>query len=167
LIQPTNIVPPEVLIESCYTYKQQEDYLCFDCDFNNDDDADDETGSNVSIPPSIIPTTTTTTAAADLLLSLINQVPATSSPPSPTSLSPFNFSYINVTPPQTTSDPSTDSNTVRSSSSDRAMKTLYALLSSHLLIPSQFIKLPHGDNHYCTVLTSTKRGLLQCGCHQF
>jgi len=30
-------------------------------------------------------------------------------------------------------------------------------MSSHLLIPSQFIKLSYGDDHYCTVLTSKQR----------
>jgi len=141
-----------------YTCKQQEDYLCFDGDFDNDDDVDDEAGNNVSLPPSIIPTTTPTTAATDLLLSLINQVPATSPLPSPPSPSPFNISYIDVTPLQTTTYPSTDSDTVISSSLVWAIQTnpcdnydleilptlferitSYALLSLHLLIPSQFI----------------------------
>ena len=171
MIQSNHIVLPEVFIENRYTYKQQEDYLCFDGDFDNDNDVDDEAGSNVSLLPSIIPATTPTTTAADLLLSLINQVPENSPPPSPSSLSPFNFSYIDVTPPQTTTDPSTDLDTVISSSLALVIKTnpcddydteilpttsferitAYALLSLHVLIPSQFIKLSYGEDSYCTV----------------
>jgi len=63
LIQATNIVPPEVLIENRYTYKQQIYYLCFDADFENDDDADDDNDDDDDVP-----TTTPTTAATDLLL---------------------------------------------------------------------------------------------------
>ena len=43
LIPPTHIATPEVWIENRYTYKQQVDYLCFDADFDNDDDADNDT----------------------------------------------------------------------------------------------------------------------------
>ena len=155
LTQSNHIVSLEVLIENRYRYKQQEAYLCFDGDFDNDNNVDDEAGSNVSLPPSIIPTTTPTTTAANLLLSLINQVPATSPPPSPPLLSPFNFSYIDVTPSQTTTHPSTDSGIVISSSLALSIKTnpcdnydtaifltLFdritscALLSLHLLISS-------------------------------
>ena len=164
-------------IENLYTYKQQENYLCCDGDFDNDNYIVDDAGSNVSLNPSIIPTTTPTTAAANLLFSLINHVLATSPPPSPSSLSPFNFSYINITPRQTTTDPSTDLDTVISSSSALAINTnfcdnydtsippttlferitSYALLSSHVLIPSQFIKLPYGEDNYCTVSRSKQR----------
>ena len=96
LIPPTHIATPEVAIENRYTYKQQEDYLCFDRDFDNNDhddkDDDDET-----------PTTTPTTPAADLLLTLINQIPSIPSPTPPASTpTPFNFSYIKVNPTQTT-----------------------------------------------------------------
>ena len=56
------------------------------------------------------------TAAVNLLLTLINQVHATP-PLSPTLLlSLFNFSYIDVTPPRTTTVPCDDSNTVPPSS---------------------------------------------------
>jgi len=145
--------------------------------FYNDGDVDDEASSNVPLPPSIIPTATPTTAVADLLLSLINQVPVTSPPPSPLLLSPFNVSYIDVTPQQTTTDPSTDSDTTISSSSALSITTIpcddygtatlsttsleritsYSLLLLHLLIPSQFIKLSYGDDHYCIGLTSKQR----------
>ena len=81
LIQSNHIVPPDVFIEDRYRYKQQEDYLCFDGDFDNDNDDDD------------VPTTTPTTAAANLLLTLINQIPPILPPPPPQSpQSPFNFS---------------------------------------------------------------------------
>ena len=112
LIQSTHVVSPEVLIENRNTYKQQEEYLCFDCDFDNENDDDNE-----------IPTTTPTTTAADLLLTLINQVPATIPPP-PSLLSPFNFSYIDVTTPRTTTDSSTDSDTVTPSSSTLSIITI-------------------------------------------
>jgi len=181
----------EGLIESSPeppTYKHQEHYLCFDHDFDTEEDEaadlwlrlrhesslrESPLYTQASSLPSITHTTTPTTAAADLLLTLINQVPATS-PPSP--LSPFNFSYINVKPPQTTPGPSANSDTVTSSSSALTIKTVpcndygtatlpttslerttsYSLLSSHLLIPSQFIKLSHSNDHYCTVLTPTQ-----------
>ena len=177
MIQSNHIVSPEVFIENRYTYKQQEDYSCFDGDFDNDDDVDDKAGSNVSLRPSIIPITTPTTAVANLLLTLINQVSVTSPPPSPSSLGPFNFSYIGVTPPKTKTDPFTDSDTVISSSSVLAIKAIlcdnygtvilpttsferntpYSLLLSHLLIPSQFIKLSYGEDHYSTVSISKQR----------
>ena len=102
---------PEVFIENRYTYKQQEDYLCFDGDFDNDNDNDDTDASKAPFSL-IISTTPTTTAASNLLLTLINQVSATLPPPSPLPLSPFNFSYIDATPPQTTHGPSRDSATV-------------------------------------------------------
>ena len=93
---------------------------------NNDDGYYDNYISRVSLPLLIIPTTTPTTTAADLLLSLMNQAPATSppssSPSSPPSLSSFNFSYIDVTPQQTTTDPSIDSDTVISSSLPMVIK---------------------------------------------
>eukprot|EP00751_Fragilariopsis_kerguelensis_P030908 CAMPEP_0170925016 /NCGR_PEP_ID=MMETSP0735-20130129/12028_1 /TAXON_ID=186038 /ORGANISM="Fragilariopsis kerguelensis, Strain L26-C5" /LENGTH=565 /DNA_ID=CAMNT_0011325007 /DNA_START=152 /DNA_END=1845 /DNA_ORIENTATION=- len=111
-----------------------------------------------------------TTAAADLLLSLIHQVQATSSPPPPTPLSQFNFSYIDVKPPRTTPSPSDDSDIAPSkpiscdkdttailSPTSLERTTSYSLLSSHLLVPSQFIKLSYGDEQYCTVLTSKQR----------
>ena len=159
---------PEVLIENRYTYKQQTYYLCFDCDFDNDDDDDDDD----------IPTITPTIAAANLLLTLINQIPPIPSPPPPPSPpSPFNFSYIEVTPPRTTTDQSTDSDTDTPSSLALAIKTIpcynsgkaifpistsgriisYALLSPHLLIPSQFIRLLYGEDYYCTVPISKQR----------
>ena len=156
---PSHTATPEVWIENRYTYKQQEDFLCFDCDFDNNDDDDDD------IP---------TTAAADLLLSLINQVPATSSPPPPTPLSQFNFSYIDVTPPRTTPSTSVDSDIVSSkpiscdkystatlSTTSLERTTSYSLLSSHLLVPSQFIKLSYGDEQYCAFLHQN-RDLLHC-----
>ena len=92
LTPPSHNATPEVWIENRYTYKQQVDYLCFDRDFDNNDhddkDNDDET-----------PTTTPTTPAADLLLTLINQISPIPSPTVPVStLTPFNFSYITVTP---------------------------------------------------------------------
>ena len=147
MIQSNHILSPEVFIENHYTYKQQENYLCFDGDFDNDNDDDGE-----------IPTTTPTTTSADLLLILKNQLPATPPPllPSSSSLSLFNFSYINVTLSQTTPGPFTKSDKVTFSSSVLAIKTVpcddsgtvifltisleritaYSLLSSHLLIPS-------------------------------
>jgi len=163
LIQSNHIVAPEVFIENCYMYKQQEDYLYFDSEF--DDNDDDTEICMVPLFPSIIPTTPPTTAASNLLLTLINQVPETPPPPSQLlPLSPFNFSYINVTPPQTTSSPSADSDTFPFKPvpcDEHGTTTLpttlleritsYSLLSSQLLIPSQFIKLSYGDNHYCTV----------------
>ena len=119
MIQSTHIASPEVLIENRYTYKQQQDYLCFDGDFDNDDDDD-------------IPTTTPTTATADLLLTLINQIPPIPSPPPPPPSPPslFNFSYIDVTPPRTTTDPSTDSDTVTPLSSAVAI-TAIVIQDSH------------------------------------
>ena len=163
-------------IENRYTYKQQQDYLCFDGDFDNDDDDDDDDDDDK------IHTTALTTAAADLLLTLINEVPATLPPP-PLPLSLFTFSYIDVTQPQTTTSLSTDSDTVTSLSLSLVITTIpcdesgtatlpttllkriisYSLLSMHLLIPSQFIELAYGDNHYCTVSTS-KKGLFQRRC---
>ena len=123
-----------------------------------------------------MPITTSTTAAANLLLILIIQVPVTTLPP-PSLLSPFNFSYIEVTPPRTTTGSYADSDTVIPASSALAIKTVsyddsgtaiipttllertisYSLLSLYLLIPSQLIKLLYGDNHYCTVLKSKRR----------
>ena len=172
MIPPTHIATPEVWIENRCTYKQQEDCLCFVCDFDNDDnddDDDDDDDDNDDIP-TIIPTT----IVADLLLILINQISPIPSPPPPlpSPPSPFNLSYIKVTPPQTTTDPSTDSDTVTPSSSALVIKTipcynsgtvilstssleritLYSLLSPHLLIPSQFIRLSYGKDHYCTVI---------------
>ena len=176
LIQSTHIASPEVLIENRYTYKQQGDYLCFDDDFDNNNDDDDDGDDDDDDDD--IPTTTPTTAAADLLLTLINQIPPIPSPPPPPSLpSLFNFSYSNVTPPRTTTDPSTDSDSVTPSSSALVIMTIpcydsgtailpttsferttsYLLLSSHLLIPSQFLKLSYGEDHYCTVSTSKQR----------
>ena len=154
LIQSTHIVSPEGLIENRYTYKQQQEYLCFDGNFDSDNDDDNE-----------IPTTTPTSTVVDLLLILINQVPATIPPP-PSLLSPFNFSYINVTTPRTTTDSFTDSDTVTPSSSALAITTIpcydsgtailstssleritsYSLLSPHVLIPSQFIILLYGED---------------------
>jgi len=166
LTQSNHIVAPEVFIENCYTYKQEEEYLCFYGDFYNDNDDNDIDVSKILLP-SIIPTTPPTTAASNLLLTLINQVPPTPLPPSQLPLSLFNFSYIEVTPPQTTLGPSADSDIVllkpiscdkygtaylRTTLLERI--TSYSLLSSQLLIPSQFIKLSYGDDHYCTVLTS-------------
>jgi len=186
LRDPTNLPvtssASEGLIESSPeppTYKHQEHYLCFDHDFDTEEDEaadlwlrlrhesslrESPLYTQASSLPSITHTTTPTTAAADLLLTLINQVPATS-PPSP--LSPFNFSYIDVTPPQTTPSPSDDSDIVPSkliscdkystatlSTTSLERTTSYSLLSSHLLVPSQFIKLSYGDKKYCTVLTS-------------
>ena len=81
LIQSNHIVSPEIFPVNCYIYKQQEDYLCFDGDFDNDNGDDDRDVSKASLLPSIIPTTTPTTAASDLLLILINQVPVTPPPP--------------------------------------------------------------------------------------
>ena len=141
---PTNLpvtsLASEGLIESSPeppTYKHQEHYLCFDHDLDIEDDEEAELlwlrlrhesslresplYTQASPLPSITPTTTPTTAAADLLLTLINQVPA-ASPPSPLIL--FNFSYIDVTPPQTTPGPSADSDTVTSSSSALVIKTV-------------------------------------------
>jgi len=86
LIQSNHFLPPEGFIENRFTYKQQDGYLCFDGDFDNDNDDDDTDVSNASLLPSIIPNTTSTTAASDLLLTLINQVPATSPSPSPVPL---------------------------------------------------------------------------------
>jgi len=151
-------------------YKQQEDYLCFDGDFDDNDNDDDDTDSSKVPLPSIIPTTPPTTAASDLLLTLINQVPATPPSPSQLPLSQFNFSYIDVTPPRTTPGPSADSDivpfkpipcdeystaTLPTTSLERT--TSYSLLSSQLLVPSQFIKLSYGDDHYCTVFTPKQR----------
>ena len=106
---------------------------------------------------------------------LINRIP----PPPPSSSPPslFNFSYINITPPRTSTDQSTDSNTVTPSSSALAITTIpcydfgiailpttsfertisYALLSSHLLILSQFIKLSYCEDLYFTVSTSKQK----------
>jgi len=164
LIQSNHIVSPEIFTENRYTYKQQGDFLCVDGGFDNDNDGDDTDISKALLLPLIIPTTTPTTVASNLLLTLINQVPATPPPPSQSPLSPFNFSYINVTPPQTTSSPSADSDTFPFKPvpcDEHGTTTLpttlleritsYSLLSSQLLIPSQFIKLSYGDNHYCTV----------------
>ena len=133
-----------------------------------------------SITTSIINTYhNTNNAATDLLITLINQVLATF-PPSSLPLSLFNFSYIDTTPPpppQTTTSPSTNSDVITSSSLILAIQTVpcddygtaillttlldrftsYSLLSSHLLIPSQFVKLPYGDNHYCTFLITKQR----------
>ena len=63
------------------------------------------------------------TAAADLLLTLINQIPPVPSPPPPPP-SLFNFSYIDVTSPRTTTDPSTDSDTIIPSSSTLSLTTI-------------------------------------------
>ena len=177
LIQSNYIVSTAVLIKKRYMYKRQEDYLYFDCDFDNDDDVDDVAGSNVSLPQSKIPTATPTTAATDLLLYLIDQIPATSPLPLQPSLSLFKISYIDVTPTQTTTDPSTDLDKVISSSSAWVLKTdscddhdttiipttwferitSYALLPLHVLIPSQFIKLSYNEDNYCTVPISKQR----------
>ena len=166
LIQSNHIVAPKVFIENRYTYKQEEDYLCFDGDFVNDNDDDDIDISKVSFP-SIIPTTPSTTAASNLLLTLINQASPTPPPPSQLPFSPFHFSSIDVTSSRTTPGPSADSDTVPfkpvpcdeystatlpTTSLERI--TSYSVLLPHLLIPSQFIKLSYGDDHYCTVLTS-------------
>jgi len=157
LVQSNYIVATEFFIENSYTYKRQEDYLCFDGDFDNDND-DDDTDASKAPFPSIIFTTPPTTAASNLLLTLINQVSATLPPPSQLPPSPFNFSYIDATPPQTTHGPSRDSDTVPfkpipydedgtatlpTTSLERS--TSYSLLSSELLIPSQFIKLSYGE----------------------
>ena len=136
LTPPTHIATPEVWIENRYTYKQQEDYLCFDCDFDNNDDDDDYDEAE-------IPTTTPTTPAADLLLTIINQMPPIPSPTVPAStLTPFNFSYIKVNPPQTTTVttiPRYKSGTTVFSTAPSERITSYSLLSPHLLIPSQFV----------------------------
>ena len=95
LIQPDHVVAPEAFIENRYTYKQQEDYLCFDGDFDNDNDNDDTDASKAPFPL-IISTTPTITAASNLLLTLINQVSATLPPPSPLPLSPFNFFILTL-----------------------------------------------------------------------
>ena len=130
-------------------YKHQEHYLYFDHDFDNKDDDNDDSSivdkeaerlwlclpdesilrespltTQASLHPSIIPTITPMTAAIDLLLTLINQVPIIPlPPPSPSSLILFNFPYIDVTPPQTTS-PSTYLHTVTSSSLSLVIKTV-------------------------------------------
>ena len=170
LIQSNHVVAPEVFIENRYTYKQQEDYLCFDGDFDNDNDDNDTDVSKIILLPSIMLTTLPTTASSNLLLTLINQVSATPPPTPQLTLSPFNFSYIDVTPSRTTPCPSADSDTVPfkpvlcdepgstiipTTSLERIIS--YSLLSSQLLILSQFIKLSYGDNHFCTVLTSKQR----------
>ena len=77
------------------TYKPQEHYLCFDHDFDTEEDEaaklwlrlrhksslqESPLYTQASSLSSITPTTTPTTAAADLLLTLINQVPAASPP---------------------------------------------------------------------------------------
>ena len=115
----------EDLVESLLEppmYRHQGHYLCFNHDFDNEDDDDDASSTvdkrakhlwlhlsdksslcesprntQASLPLSIIPITTAITAAVDLLLTLINQAPATP-PPLLSPLSPFNLSYIEVTP---------------------------------------------------------------------
>jgi len=125
LIQSNHTSSSEGFIESVpepLTYRHQEHYLCFDGDFDNDGDDD--------------ATTTPTTAATDLLLTVINQVPATLPPPPPLPLSPFNFSYIAVTPPRTTPGPSTDLDTVTSSSSALAIKAVPCDDSGTVILPT-------------------------------
>ena len=132
-MQSSHTATPEVWIENRYTYKQQEDYLCFDGDFDNDDDDDKDDEDE-------IPTTTPTTAAADLLLTLINQIPPIPSPPPPPSPpSLFNFFNIEVTPPRTTTVktiPFYDSGAAVLSTPPLERITSYSLLSPHLLMPS-------------------------------
>ena len=126
LTPPTHIATPEVWIENQYTYKQQEDHLCFDYDFDNNDNDDDYDEDE-------IPTTTPTTPAADLLLTIISQIPPIPSPTVPAStLTPFNFSYITATPTQTTTVPTIPchkSGTIGLSSSSLERVTSYSLLS--------------------------------------
>ena len=116
-----NESPPELS-----TYKQEEDYLCFDCYFdNNDNDADD-------VDNDYIPTTSPTTAA-DLLLTVINQIPPIPSP-SPSPSSPFIFSYSEVTPPQTTNDSSTNSAIFTPSRSVPTIKTTPCYASGTVIL---------------------------------
>ena len=54
LTQSDHIVATEIFIENRYTYKQQEDYLCFDGDFDDNDNNDDDTDASKVPLPSIV-----------------------------------------------------------------------------------------------------------------
>ena len=82
-----------------------------------------------SIIPNATPTTTTTT---NLSFALINQLPATSTSSLLSPLNPFNFSYIDVTPPLTMTVSCAKLDTVTSSSCvyfEQADTDKYSLLS--------------------------------------